>query len=309
MIGALRAFFNDAVAEGWLDENFLNPIQKRPVRAMVKELKELRRKTAEVKIVPWEQIQTLINDEKIRLSRRVRYVIALTTGARDAEIQALTWKEVYLEADIPYIQISNQLLSPGRKPARIYEDEIALGKDKLAILNDKETALISDPKTQASSSSVPLHPAAVKALKALFKVTPWKEQDDPVFSLNRKFFKTRAQVFRGDLNDHKFNSSTFHALRRTFATKLAGLGVDDGVIERLLRHREQSVARQHYIKDKLAPLYEAVCKLPVSFGSGDTKPLNNLIQLFAKEAPRQRQSEEPDGLVPSPSGLRDHRND
>ncbi len=283
-IAALSVFFNDAVAEGWLDEDFVNPMKKRAVISMVKELKEMRRKTAEVKTLPWNQMIALTNKElfegtkrpsglprkrpwliQLQLVRRTRYLLAVTSGLRDSELQGLVWSDLHLDAPIPFVQVSRQLVHHGKKPWKVYERELAKGVDKLSILTG-EFAVVATLKTASSAAKVPLHPVTVSALKALHNSTSCHESDDPVFSYEGRFYQTRAEVLRDDMRRLGFETSgiTFHAIRRTFASKLAQLGVDDGKIERLLRHSKQTVARVHYIQDELEPLYQAVCLLPLS---------------------------------------------
>jgi integrase len=286
VISTLSTFFNDAVAEGWLDEEFVNPMQKRAIVSMIRELKELRRKTVDVKTVPWNEMLALINEphHKIRAIRRLRYLVAVSTGLRDAELQGLIWSDIHLDEEIPYLRVSRQLFWHGKKPIKVYEKELAKGRDKLSILQG-ENAVVSEPKTRSSSGTVPLHPVTVEALKAHYQTTEWKAADDPVFSLEGRFYHTRAETLQDDMKRLKLNTDgiTFHAIRRSFASKLSSVGVDDGTIERLLRHSKQSVARVHYIHDDLVPLYVAVCKLPL--GSGATKTDLESKQAHGHRAP------------------------
>jgi len=59
----------------------------------------------------------------------------------------------------------------------------------------------------------------------------------------------------------------FHAFRRGLATTLYALGVDDLIIQQILRHRDVAVTRDHYIKTTSEQSEAAMSKLEVAFGA------------------------------------------
>lgn len=61
----------------------------------------------------------------------------------------------------------------------------------------------------------------------------------------------------------------FHGFRRGLATTLNGLGVDDGVIQKILRHSSVEVTRKHYIKVTTPQTNEAMKKLADHFSRVD----------------------------------------
>lgn len=283
-ITALSSFFNDAVGEGWLSEDFVNPFQKIALRKMTREIAGLIRKTRKIRIVPIEHVNAMLTstDRNIRHYRKVRYVLAVLAGLRDGELNGLIWSDLHMDAKIPFVSVERQLDKRGIKPFKVYENELARGQSKQQIFSGPN-AVVSDPKTGASKGAVPLHPLAVKVLR--WWKTRWEQEtmrqptgSDPVFPRPMMgatsgtevggFFKAHpAMHIRADLKragcDHD-KKLTFHALRRTFATALDAAGVDDARINRLMRHSAETVAREHYIKDDLAPLYVEICKLQLA---------------------------------------------
>lgn len=284
-VTALSSFFNDAVGEGWLNEDFINPFQKVALKKLNREIASLIRKTRKIHTVPIEQMNAVLTSthRTIRHWRKVRYVLGVLAGLRDGELNGLVWGDLHLDSKIPYVSVLRQLDKRGVKPFKVYEDELAAGKTKAEIFTGPR-AVVSDPKTGASKGNVPLHPLAVKVLRWWWS-HGWEQETlraptktDPVFprpmmgategSEVGSFQKTHpAMHIRADLERAGFKPDpkiTFHALRRTFASALNRAGVDDARIDRLMRHSGKSVARQNYIEDDLAPIYTEVCKLELS---------------------------------------------
>jgi integrase len=57
----------------------------------------------------------------------------------------------------------------------------------------------------------------------------------------------------------------WHAFRRGLASTLYGLGVDDVMVEQILRHKDVQVTRDHYIKTSNEQSIAAMAKLEIRF--------------------------------------------
>lgn len=74
----------------------------------------------------------------------------------------------------------------------------------------------------------------------------------------------------------------FHAFRRGLATNLHDLGVDDLIIQRILRHSDVSVTRQCYIKTLPQQTVDAMAKVESAI-SRKTGDLGDAFSLMCSE--------------------------
>jgi integrase len=284
-VNTLSQFFYDAIREGWLDENTANPFNKPAVRKMVRDISKDKADGRQISHLTRDQVATLLGNDHRWISnyRRLRYLLAVGTGARDHEIQGLTFEDVFLDDVVPYIRIERQLDKAGLMPPAMYEDLAKAGMTKKQISTGVQ-AVMSRPKRN-SKRALPLHPVLVEALRfwrAKGYQTHTGYPHTPVSPLipggrwaNRASKRgptefcmpSSAMVFRIDLDRLQLpttsmgKSLVFHSLRHTFSTMLADAGVDESTIGVLLGHKRQSVAGAHYIHRNLAPLAEAVSML------------------------------------------------
>jgi integrase len=281
----LRTLFNDAIAMGWLDNDLVNPFDRPAIKKEITRLLKTEQREKVVTYLSPQQVNSLLTVQTSRVHdyRRVRYVVALAAGLRDSEVQGLVWSDLHLEAKIPYVLVDRQLDKIGAKPFVQYEDLVKRGLGKTEIEATKQ-ALMSDPK-RGSRRALPLHPAAVEALRA-WHTKGWRQyvgrkpaKDDPVFpsgKINRHSppgqfcFVESPQLLRADLrrvgerDDFNGLPLDFHALRRTFATMLSEAGVSEAEVGDLLGHGAASVARANYISPEvLGRRYELVKRLPL----------------------------------------------
>ena len=199
--------------------------------------------------------ELLITSEAVPEQRRVRWLVALTSGLREGELQGLTWADVDLESVIPLLDVHRAFT------VRCKTGEL---------------------KTSNARRKVPLHHHAVRALRA-WKSGGWTvlvgrhaRPADAVFS-NSKGGHTRprsAEHIRADLaacgclTEIAGHPVDAHATRRTFATWLAEAEVDEGIRRRLMGHSGASVTDQHYTAKTLARLAEAVERIELDTGRG-----------------------------------------
>ncbi len=149
---------------------------------------------------------------------------------------------------------------------------------------------VSDPKSKASKSWVPVVPplkAILDAYKASFTKprTRWVEgadgegvevADDSMFPVTKrggrdgrspmdldhmgrrvvaKAFRSRGVVWKG-----------WHAFRRGLASTLFELGCDDLTVQRILRHQNVGVTRAHYIRVRDPKVEDAMVRLSEALG-------------------------------------------
>jgi len=151
----------------------------------------------------------------------------------------------------------------------------------------------NEPKTKRSKAAVPVIPRLVGALERHW-VACGKPSRGPIFAngkgnpenlnntLNREILPAlhRCQTCRKAKSDH-VSASVSHefkrddtlpmwhgwrAFRRGLASTLYGLGVDDLMVQQILRHKDVQVTRDHYIKTSNEQSIAAMAKLESAFG-------------------------------------------
>ena len=173
-----------------------------------------------------------LNDDEARQllagTRRPLYLLALHTGLRRGEINALRWGDLHLDVANPF-----------------YSVPVAKSKSR------KE-----QPR--------PLHPELVKELQTLKtsrKVTPEMlvfSERVPAMKVIRADFKT-AGIPLVDERGHRVD---FHALRMTYITRLQRAGVSPREAMELARHSDMRLTMKTYTDAAQLPLAATVRGLP-----------------------------------------------
>lgn len=244
IVATLKKALDAAVDEDLLPSN--------PARAgIVKDELPAAEHVHDVVVLQREAAELLCTSSAVPEDRRVRWLVALTTGLREGELQGLTWGDVDLDGDVPLVDVRQS-----------YSVRCSVG------------AL----KTSSARRRVPLHPESVKALKA-FRREVWAvlvgrfpRNEDAVFP-NAEGGHCRprsAEHIRRDLKacgcstEIAGKAITAHSTRRTFATMLAEAEVDEGLRRRLMGHSGASVTDRHYTAKSLARLAEAVARIELA---------------------------------------------
>ena len=200
---------------------------------------ERRDPTADVRKVR----RALIIDEAYRLlgvsePRRLFYAVALWTGLRVGEVEALEWRDLDLDADRPCIHLRAATTKAKRA------DAIPLHRDLATLLRSAK-------------------PAFALPTDRVVKVIP-----------NRRTFKgfhdlKRKQRYTGDIEragipfaDDKGRTIDRHALRTTFVSWLGLYGVDPRAQVALARHAPTGITLRHYQDFSLFDLWGEIEKLP-----------------------------------------------
>lgn len=120
-----------------------------------------------------------------------------------------------------------------------------------------------DTKTKESAAPVPLMPMLQMALAAHRKRQP---EGEYVFAGERcgrplNLQNLARRVIIPTLDKAGIEWHGWHAFRRGVSSSLNGLGVDDSVIQRILRHSDVQTTQRHYIKTVSSQAQEAMATL------------------------------------------------
>ena len=283
----LKSFFNDCIGNEWLNGEMMNPLEKKPIKKLLRRMTEAMRRERVITVFSTQDIQTILakDNKKVKDSRRLRYLTAVATGMRKEELQGAVWSDFSLESPIPFVKVDRQLYKIGHAPFERWEDLAEKGLSKRQAMATPQ-ALVTDPKKH-SNRVIPLHPMVVAALK-WWKKKGWAlevgrrpEPSDPVFPRNKVSLRGRAKAgdftmindasatLRIDLKrlnlplESNGKPLTFHSLRHTFATMLEEAGVSQERRDHLLGHKPRTVAASNYVAKNLAAYAEEIAKLPL----------------------------------------------
>lgn len=288
-IRTLNMIMNDCIASDWMPNN--NPMQKEDVKKRIKALTKAKEENAAISYLNEDQVKQLLSSShpKFHDNRKILYLFAILTGAREREIQAMTWRDIDFKSHTLYIR--RTLVKGGAAPLTdiVKLQEQHMSKDDIKTW---KTAIYQSPKS-GSSRSLPIHPLLYSALKGWFD-SGWREdtgreptQDDPVFPQSRFtggvvpgsfcFAEHRSTSFKADLQRSSLPITfydvekdltlpiVFHSLRHTFGSLLAAADVDDATIGRFMGHKAKTITRKAYI-NKVASFqadYEKLLKFPM----------------------------------------------
>ncbi|HET6178688.1 MAG TPA: tyrosine-type recombinase/integrase [Candidatus Sulfotelmatobacter sp.] len=166
---------------------------------------------------------------------RTAVLVAALTGLRHSEIRGLRWDD--------------------------------FTGDELRVRRAVWASHISETKTPASTAAVPVLPVLRKALE----VHREKSLGEFIFSGGTGRPLVLMNVTRRDiipaLAKAKIPWHGWHAFRRGLASNLNRLGVDDSVIQKILRHAAVVTTQRHYIKTTSAETQAAMKKLASAFSN------------------------------------------
>ena len=157
---------------------------------------------------------------------RALYLVAVFTGLRKAELEALTWGDVTLTGETPHVR-ARASTTKNHKEAVLY-----LHPDAVEALRD-------------------ILPASVDSAAPVFGKVPRPEQ-----------FRKDLEKARITYKDVQGRQADFHALRYTFATNLARAGVNPRVAMEAMRHSEMRLTQNVYTDATQLGTFDAVKTLP-----------------------------------------------
>ncbi len=181
-----------------------------------------------------DEIERLLNTTPE--PRKLIYWTALATGLRRGELASLQWGDIRID-DVPAPFI--QLRAKATKAKRA---------DVIPLRSDLADALLA------------ARPKGYKDDDRVFKIVP-----------RNRVFKIDLKVAGIAEKDRHGRWADIHALRHSYCTHLAAVGVNPREAMGLMRHTDIRLTAKTYTDDALLPLREAVEKLP-TFSPRDPKP-------------------------------------
>ncbi len=157
---------------------------------------------------------------------RLLYLTAIFTGLRLGELRQLVWGDINLSAERSFIR-AREGTTKNRKEALI-----------------------------------PLHSELVPEFQSA--MTENESPDKPVFVVGlhpERRFRANLEAARIDRIDKLGRKVDFHALRHTFATKLARQGVPQRLAQELMRHSDPKLTAMIYTDVSQLPTFDAIQKL------------------------------------------------
>lgn len=252
---AVDRFFADCFKFEWAADN--PNVQRKYYDDLLPKRHTRTHKTQTKVWIPKPDLEKLVQCSAVPTLRRVKYLIAGTSGARDGEIQGWDWSDAKLSDTIPTIRVTKAF-----RRINNHEGDQGMG----------------EPKRISTIRTIPLHPTATAVLEQ-WKAVGWErwvgrkpKSSDPIFPNDNGDFcrSASAKTIRADLQRagcsaevNAFNV-TFHSLRRTFSTLLEDEHVESPVIEKLMGLGNKSVRYLHYTEIQLRQLSQAVAKLQLS---------------------------------------------
>ena len=260
-IYVLKTFLHDAIVNEWV-KDIPNPADKPAIKQYISKLHAERTSDKVITHLSAEQVKHFltVKTKKIADMRKVRYLLAITSGLRISELHGLVFADVDFTKKT--LQIQRQVMKPGIAPAVNYKDTVR----NTTISN----AIVKAPK-KGSRRELPLHNLTVAALEYWYSkgwelFTGRKPQlIDPIFPRSKTSLKKnqiagsflagthQAEQFQEDLlradlpTSYKGEELTFHSLRHTFSHLLELAGAEDSKIQVLLGHGAKSVLRTSYL--------------------------------------------------------------
>lgn len=211
----LSGIFRYAAQQGYFDS--ANPVK-------LAEIPAFAANGSETKPYSLEEIAEML---KI-LSEPAATAVATAafTGLRLGELRGLTWESY--------------------EPA---QDENSLGW--LNVTRSIWRSCVGEPKTAKSKAPVPVIPQLALRLDE-HRTRCGKPATGPIFTNSVKHPLDLNACYQRDMKDVLKRAGIswhgWHGFRRGLASNLNRLGVDDSVIQRILRHSTVQVTQNHYIK-------------------------------------------------------------
>ncbi len=255
IVSTLRMLVRDARLEKWTRLRS-NPLNSDEVLTVMPSLGQKR----DIVHLPLDVSQALLDRTKTE-RRRVRYAVALNTGAGDGEIAGCIIGSVLaIDSDTAALEIVQAFKRRSKEDGKGSE----LGKTKNAY----------------RLRAIPLNACARAALKYWVE-EGWEKwvgrpptPSDPLFpNIDGQFSRPNsASHLKADLEDCGLPSADlkgrayeFRCLRRTFSTMLRVAGVDRETREQLMGQRSNTINSEHYTAEVPEHLRAAVQKLPLKW--------------------------------------------
>lgn len=223
----LSGVFRFAAQQDYLDAGRANPVKSAKIPAFARE-------GVEGEAYSLEEMNAMLRVLNDRCATVI--TVAAMTGLRKGELQGLTW-EVYSPA----------------------EDEESLGS--ISVVRSIWCGQITDPKTTRSKAPVPVTSQCAERLEAWRKACG-SPTSGPIFQNSRGKPLDLDGLYRREMKDVLKLAGIawkgYHGFRRGLASNLNRLGLDDSVIQAILRHSSVAITQAAYIKTSRPDTVEAM---------------------------------------------------
>jgi integrase len=224
-LDCISAMLNWMLKKGRVSHNFLIGVEK-------------------IERLPAWRRRAFADDELSRLldvagESRLGYLLAVHTGLRRAELKALSWENINLDADVPFVSLGGQF-TKNKKTAHI-----PLHRDLVVELRNVKPSSVNPSDPVLTGKMLP---------------SMWKMRKD----MQKAGIEYKSDLGRAD----------FHSLRHTLATNLARQKIAPRVAMEIMRHSDIRLTMNHYTDASQLPVYEAIESLPsfgLSVAHGDTQ--------------------------------------
>ena len=163
--------------------------------------------------------------------RGIIYLVAASTGIRRGELRSLEWRDVVLDMPQPFIFVRRSIAKNHKDAKQPLPDYVAREWEKLRPTD-------FGPNERVFQRGMP----------------------------DMDTFRKDLVAAGIDYIDNQGRFADFHALRTTFSTLLAVLGVAERIRMELNRHSDPKLTAKTYTDAKMLPVCEAVAMLPVMIG-------------------------------------------
>lgn len=226
----------------------LPDLQRLIEAAEVREL-QLRRPRTEESALPYRRRGAC---------RAISYWIAGLTGLRATEVRRLTWSQLQLEGEMPFLQVRAKDAKDSQDPRLPLLQMLV---DRLVAWRTELVGFLGRPVAE-SDLVVPWMPCARNLADAL--------RADAEF----------AGIATSDAEGRKLD---FHALRGSCATILFDLGIKPHIVQRLMRHSSIELTMKHYVNLSEEDLHSALRRVPAG-SSSNSRPGDDLRLTERKES-------------------------
>ena len=184
--------------------------------------------------------------EQLGIERELLYLVLITTGLRQGELQSITVGQTHLSESPAWIELSHHDEKAGRGASIPLRDDIADRlRFHLAGRLDAYNAECGVLSMNGRISRLPL--------------------DEPLFNVPKQL----VRILDRDLEaagikktDERGRSIDVHAMRHTFATMLSTSGVSPRVAQEAMRHSTMELTMKVYTDPKLLDIAGAVASMP-----------------------------------------------
>ena len=221
----LRMIFNEALIERYIDYD-IEPVIKRSRGQQKSSFRVVRKEDSE-EVYSADEITAL--EEVLLCDGSIHALgveLLIQSGMRIGEAVALTWSDYDPEKHSLHIH----------RTETTYSTE---GKVKVEISES--------PKTDAGNRVFPVFPEMQETLDRIRRINP-----DSEYILSYHGSRIRAEKIRKKLKNTcescGIDYRSPHKLRKTFASRLAAVGVPPRIITELLGHEDYQVTQNYYIK-------------------------------------------------------------